>query len=340
MNFDINKPYVSIIIPCRNEENYIIKSLESVINQDYPKDKLEILIIDGVSTDNTKNIVIQFSKNYNFIKVLDNEKKFKSFALNIGIKNSKGDIIIIIDAHTTYKSDYISKCVNLLNSNHIDNVGGISITLPSKDTVIANAISIVLSNPFGVGNSYFRIGIKKPTLVDTVPYGCYKREVFDKIGYFNENLIRNQDIEFNLRLKKNGGRILLTPDIVSYYYARPDLKSFFNQNYLNGFWIFYGMKYAKFPFSIRHLIPLSFILSIIFTLFISLFSDYSFYLFIFILSLYFIFICFFSLKIILKHNIKYLIPIIFSFITLHISYGLGSFVGLVKLLYSKVAKNV
>ncbi|MEM2525999.1 MAG: hypothetical protein QXI49_07415 [Candidatus Methanomethylicaceae archaeon] len=144
--------------------------------------------------------------------------------------------------------------IRYLQEYNADNVGGILITLPGGSSFITKAIAMVLSYLFGIENSYFKRGINEVKEVDTVPFGCYKREVFSKIGFINENLIRNQDIEFNLRLKRAGGKILLVPDIICYYYARPSLRGFLKQNFENGFWVIYSLNYAEIPFSYKYLV--------------------------------------------------------------------------------------
>jgi glycosyltransferase involved in cell wall biosynthesis len=331
---DSNTPFISVIIPCLNEEELISKCIDSILANDYAYDNLEILIIDGMSKDKTRKLVKEYMNKHYFIRLLDNPKKKVPNALNIGIKNARGDIIIRMDAHTQYEKEYISKCIIYLQKNNVDNVGGICITVASNNTLIAQAIVLVLSHPFGVGNSYFRIGTKEPKYVDAVPFGCYKREVFNKIGLFNENLIRNQDIEFNLRLKRAGGKILLVPDIISYYHARSTLISFANNNFLNGFWVIYGIKFSKLPFSIRHLVPLFFILSLISTSLLSIFYHPFLYVFASILGLYSVINIFFSLKLSLIHGIRYFSTIVSAFSTLHFSYGFGSLWGSIKLLTS------
>jgi glycosyltransferase involved in cell wall biosynthesis len=323
---------VSIIIPCRNEEKYIGKCLDSIIAQDYPNDKLEVLIVDGMSEDRTREIVTKRSKKHLFIVLLDNFLKIVPPALNIGIKQARGDIIIRMDAHSIYEKDYISKCVRCLKEYNADNIGGVCVTVPGGNATVSEAIAIVLSSAFGVGNAYFRTGLKEPRYVDTVPFGCYKKKVFEKIGLFNENLVRNQDIEFNLRLKKAGGKILLAPDIVSYYHARSTLSALAKNNFLNGLWVIYSTRFAKMPFSLRHLIPFFFVMSLAGSLILSLFYDLFIYLFTFIIGLYSIVNVFFSIKLSLKNGLKYFPALIFSFFTLHFSYGLGSIWGLVKLL--------
>lgn len=219
------KILVSIIIPSRNEERFIDKCLDSILEQNYSKKNLEVLVVDGKSEDKTKEIVNKYSKKHSFIKLLDNPKKFTSFGLNIGIKEAKGEIIIRMDAHAGYENDYVSKSVKYLKEYNADNIGGIMKTLPADNSLVAKAISLVLSSCFGAF-SFFRVGSKKPKEVDTVFGGCYKKQVFDRIGLFNESLIRSQDMEFNLRLKKAGGKIILHPEIKSYYYPKTNLRDF------------------------------------------------------------------------------------------------------------------
>lgn len=328
-----NNLKVSIIIPCRDEERHIDKCLNSLLENNYPRNLIEIFVIDGISEDNTREITKRYIEKYPFIKLIDNYKKTVPAALNIGIKEARGDIIIRIDAHSTYSSNYIEKLVLWIRESKADNVGGILITKSGAETVIAQAIALSLSHPFGVGNGLFRIGIKEPKYVDTVPFGAYRREVFNKIGLFNERLIRNQDLEFNLKLKKAGGKILLVPEIISYYHARPDLKGLFKQNFWNGFWVLYSTKFTKTPFSLRHLIPFFFVLSFCGSLILSLIYKPFIYLFILVSIAYLITNVFCSLKISFRKGFKYFIPVLLSFATLHFSYGFGSMSGLIKLMW-------
>jgi len=308
-------PLISIIIPCRNEEKYIGKCLDSIIKQDYPKEKMEVLVVDGASEDKTREMVEKFKiQNPTFnVRLIDNPNKFTPHGLNIGIKEARGEIIIRMDTHADYERDYISKCVKYLKEYNADNVGGIIKTLPAKNTLIAKAIAICLSHPFGAASD-FRLSPTEPKWVDTVFGGCYKREVFEKIGLFNENLIRSQDLEFNLRLKRAGGKILLAPDIIAYYYPQSTLFGFFKHNFEDGVWAILPLKFVKIPFKLRHYLPLIFVL----TLPLSIWPY-------FLLSLFFLF------QIAIKEKdlrLFFLMPLVFS--TRHFGYGLGSIWGLLK----------
>jgi cellulose synthase/poly-beta-1,6-N-acetylglucosamine synthase-like glycosyltransferase len=323
-----NLPLVSIIIPCRNEEKFIAKCLDSIIAQDYPKEKIEVLVVDGMSEDKTREIVKQYNHCYSFIKMLDNPQKIVPTAMNLGIKNARGNIIVRMDAHAEYPKDYLSKIVYWLDKSGADNVGGIGITKSGANTLIAEAIALGLSSPFGVGNAYFRIGVKEPKYVDTVPFGAYRKEVFEKIGLFDEELIRNQDDEFNLRLLRQGGKILLVPEIVSYYYARDSLLKLWEMYFQYGYWKIRVIQKHKLLASWRHPVPVTFILTILGTIILGIFRPIGFYILGTIISVYLLMSMVFSLKISLKKGIKYfcILPVVFAVI--HFAYGFGFLKGI------------
>lgn len=327
---------VSIIICCRNEKNFIEKCLNSIIEQDYPKEKIEVLIVDGMSKDGTRKILRKYAEQYLFVKFLDNPDKFTPFALNIGIKTARGKIIMWMSAHAVYEKDYISKCVKYLKKHNADNVGGILKTIPEKNTLLAKSIAFCLSSFFGAGGSYFRTGLEKPRIVDTVFGGCYKKDIFKKIGLFNEKMKRSQDYEFNMRLKKAGGKIILVPDIITYYYPKSDLKNFLKHNFIDGIWITYPLKFKIKVFSLRHLIPFFFALSLMILLILSIFSLIFFWLFLFVISLYFLISFYFSVKIASREkDFRYLFLMPVIFIVRHFFYGLGSIWGLFKIIINK-----
>ncbi|MCK4245428.1 MAG: glycosyltransferase family 2 protein [Candidatus Omnitrophica bacterium] len=321
-------PFVSVIIPCRDEENFIGVCLDSIIASDYPKDKLEVLVVDGLSEDGTREIVEGYAQRYPFIRLLDNPDKITPCALNLGIKHAKGEIIMIMGAHATYEGRYVSKCIKYLKEYNADNVGGISITLPGSDSLVGNAIALVLSSPFGVGNAYFRIGSKEPRYVDTVPFGCYKKEVFERIGLFDEDLVRNQDDEFNLRVIKNGGRILLVPEIVSYYYARDSLAKLWNMYFQYGYFKPLVAQKIGAVLTWRQLIPAVFVGSLVLAGLLSFLSNYCSWLFFLIMLLYLSANLAFSLSTAIRKGLKLLPALILSFATLHFSYGVGYLKGI------------
>lgn len=317
-----NIPFVSIIIPMRNERVYIGDCISSLITQDYPKYKYEVIVVDGGSNDNSKELVRGYEKSGISIKILENPKQITSSGLNIGIKNAQGDIIIILSAHSTVNSNFVAKNIEYLQKTEASCVGGVMLTI-GVTSFIGKAISLAMSSPFGVGNSMFRIGVKEPTYVDTVPFGAYRKEVFSKIGLFDEELVRNQDDEFNMRLIKNGGKILLVPEIVSYYYARDSLSKLWGQHFQYGY--FKPLVWQKIGtlFVWRQLIPATFVASLILTGVLSFLTKYLLWLFGSILGLYLLANIAFSFHTALKKGVKLIFILPITYITLHFGYGLG-----------------
>jgi len=316
-------PFVSIIIPCRNEERFIKNCLDSLLNQNYPKDKMEILVVDGMSNDKTREIIKEI-KNKNSkpdIYLIDNHQKFTPFAFNIGFKKSKGDIIVRCDAHSEYDKNYIKKIVSwLVKDKKIGNVGGVWINKPSSDNLKARAIAFTLEHFFCVGPNKYRTGVKDVREVDTVPFGAWRRELFNKIGLWNENFLRAEDLEFNVRIKKAGYKIILDPEIKIYYYPRENFLKLFKTMFQYGYWKNYVNKELKVISSFRQIIPPLFVLYLLLAIIFSFISFWIWAPFIFYLVLSLLF----SLDISFKHNDFKILPFSFwTFITSHIGYGLG-----------------
>ena len=255
------KPFVSIIIPCRNEAAYLGRCLDSILANDYPPDRLEILVADGMSRDGSREIAARYPP----VRIIDKARGATPAALNLAIDQARGDVILRLDAHSAIAPDYISRSVERLESGAADNVGGAMITEPSTHGLFAEPIRVALSTWFGVGNSRFRTGALQPGYVDTVFGGCWRREVFSRIGKFNERLLRGQDLEFNLRLRRAGGKILLDPAIRSRYFARATLRAFARHNWTNGVWAILPFAYsATTPVRWRHVAPLGLVLTLLF----------------------------------------------------------------------------
>ncbi|TNH45207.1 glycosyltransferase family 2 protein [Photorhabdus luminescens] len=325
---------ISVICPILNEEKYIKVCIESLLKQDYPTEQLEIIFIDGCSSDSTLKVIQSYTKKYEFIKLLYNPAKHVPAALNIGIKNSSGEYIARIDAHSSYPSNYLSKLYNLSKKLDADNIGGIVNTKPCNSTTIAHNIAYALSSRFGMGNSYFRIGINNIKKVDTVPFGFFKRTIFDKIGLFDEDLIRNQDDEFNNRIIKHGGNIYLSPDIIIDYYPRDSIKKICSMFYQYGlFKPLVNFKLKKIT-SFRQLIPPIFVLGLILGLILSFISSIFLYLYIGCIFIYFLLTLLVSIKAHLKNKKNYIfLPLIF--LCIHLSYGSGYLIGIMKIIFNK-----
>ncbi len=318
---------VSIVIPCLEEEKFIGLCLDSILDNDFPKAKLEVLVIDGMSNDNTRSIITKYSQKYPFIKMLDNPKKKTPSALNIGIKNAKYDIIMRIDAHSIYEKEYISKCVKYLNEYKADNVGGVRETLARDDNFISQAIAVSMSHSFAAGNATYRTGTKSPKWVDTVFGGCYRKEVLEKIGLFNEVLTNCQDKDLNIRLREAGGKILLVPDIRCYYYTRSDVKNFCKYSFKMGFMPFYFARVSRKLLSSRNYIPPAFVITLMVTGSIPLLHP----VFFAVVFAYLALDVFFSAGVAFdKRDIRYLPAMFIIFPTVHILYGLGAIRGCLK----------
>jgi len=256
-------PFVSIILPCRTEERYIGPCLESILATSYPPDRFEVLVVDGRSDDGTRSVVAQLAAAHPQIRLLDNPLRITPVGLNIGLEAASGEIIVRMDAHVAYPPEYLPWLVTALQETGADNVGGVIVTLPADNTPIARAIAVALSHPLGVGNSYFRIGAREQRDVDTVPFGCFRREVFDRIGMFDEDLPRGQDEELNFRLIQRGGRVVLLPNVLSYYYARGSLRMLARMYYQYGYFKPRVAQKVGAIMTARQLVPAVFLLSLL-----------------------------------------------------------------------------
>ena len=324
----LNHPFVSALLVTRNEKDYIEISLMSFINQTYPKDKYEIIIIDGQSDDGTLDIIKGFQERYSSetfqIRLLTNEKRILSSGWNIGIKAAKGEFVIRIDAHAKAQEDYIEKCVEeLIEHKDATCVGGkiISQSLTGEEDVISK----VLSSPFGVGNSPFRVS-NKAGYTDTVGYPLFRRSLFDKVGFFDETLVRNQDVDFLKRMRDSGGKCYFNPDLTCIYYTRNSLKKMLKQAFGNGRWNMVLLRRNHSVHSLRHLIPFFFVTFIVLDLIASLFLPPLLWLLLFVIILHLSLGVFFSIK--RTNMLKEITIMPFYFIMLHCSYGLGYYRGL------------
>lgn len=325
-------PFVSIIIPCYNEEKYITQCLDSIMAGDYPLERMEVLVVDGGSTDRTRDILVGYSKGYPIVSMLDNPHRLKPHALNIGINSARGDIIIRMDAHALYDKCYVSKSVKYMEEHKADNVGGVRKTLSDGNSILSKSIAVSVSHPFAAGNAIYRTGAKTFKWVDTVFGGCYRRETFQKIGLFNESLVRGQDREFNIRLQKAGGKILFAPDIICYYYARGTLRKYLPWIFSAGLTPFFVSRLIKKRiYSWRNLVPPAFVLSLLILSLLSL--RYTFFFRILIAEI----ISYLSCALIASsHTVnkekdyRYFLSMPFVFFLTHVVYGAGSLVGLFK----------
>lgn len=323
------KPFVSVIIPCRNEARSIARCLDSIIANTYPKDRLEVLVVDGTSEDGSREILEDYGRRFPCLRVLTNPRRTTPAALNIGILSARGEVVMRMDAHTFFPFDYICTLITALEETGADNVGGIALTQPAENTLFGQAIAFGLAHPFGVGNSYFRIGVGEPRLVDTVPFGCYRKEVFARFGLFDERLERNQDIEFNSRLLAGGGKILLVPTVHSLYQCPATLGGLAKQNFRNGFWNVSTRAVQPRALSLRHFVPLGLVSALLLSATIAAVNWVGRWVFLIVAGTYVIGVLAASLATARRKGWQYFLLQPPVFMTLHVSYGLGSLWGLV-----------
>lgn len=328
---------LSVICPIYNEEKYIGQFLDSILLQDYPKDDLEIILVDGMSKDRTRDIILSYSEKYPCLRLVDNPQQTVPYAMNNGISNANGDVIIRLDAHAEYPSNYFTILVkSLFELEKAENVGGVCITLPCNDTSVATAIAECLCNMFGMGNSFFRIGAKEVMSVDTVPFGCFRKSLFKKIGLYDTDMIRNQDDELNGRIIKNGGIIYLLPDVKIKYFARDKIFKVRKMFYQYGLYKPLGNKKLGAPTTIRQFFPLLFVIGLIVGLILSILFPIIWPIYLGMIVLHILIGTFEGIKSSMKTRkagCVFLMPYIFM--NMHICYGVGYLCGLYNVAFNR-----
>lgn len=322
-------PFVSALIVMRNECNYIESAVMSFVNQTYPKDKYEIIVIDGGSNDGTLDIVNRIIQEYSTesfqIRIIDNPKRILASGWNLGIQAAKGEYVTRIDAHAEAAKDYIEKCVKTILEVDAACVGGKLDSLPLEGDDIL--VSKVLSSSFGVGNSSFRVS-DNPGFADTAVYGLYRKSVFDEVGYFDERLVRNQDIDLHSRIRKAGYKFYFNPEIKSVYHTRSSVKKMVKQAYGNGEWNMVLVKKGASALSLRHLVPFFFVTYLALSLIGGFFWWPIGIICGCVLVLYFMLGFIAGRKKVTSFYDRLKMP--FLFFLLHSSYGIGYYAGLAK----------
>ncbi len=323
-------PFISVVLPVRNEERYIDACVDSIFRQDYPVSQMEVIFVDGRSQDATVALLREQAKRHPQIRVLDNPHRTVPYAMNIGIRESRGEIIVRLDAHAEYPEDYVRLSVETLLTVDCDNAGGVFVTRGRG--FMGEAIAEMLKTPLGVGNATYRL-TEKDGYVDTVPFGCFRRELFDRIGGFDERLTRNQDNELNFRIRKNGGKIYLNHNIRVLYYCRDTLRGILKMGFQNGKWNVITMTLVPGSMGVRHFVPLAFVLSTLVLALLSLASGAL--LFGGLLALewgaYLLLDAFYSYAIAKEKGLRFLPVELALYPLFHFSYGLGSLRGFLAL---------
>lgn len=262
------QPLVSVVLPCRNETGHIEACIQSILAQDQPEGGMEIIAADGMSTDGTRQYLDEMAGRHPQLRVIYNPGRIVSTGLNAAIRVARGEFIVRMDAHSTYAPDYIRQCLAVMKETGADNVGGPMQTW--AHTYKEQAIRAVTHCPWVLGGARSH----QPSyegLVDTVIYGCWNRAVFDRVGFFDEELVRNQDDEHNLRLTRSGGKIYQSPRIRSWYRVRSSLTTLFRQYMQYGYWKVLVIRKHQRPASFRHVVPGVFVGSICFLIALGLF---------------------------------------------------------------------
>ncbi len=320
------KPLVSIIMPVYNEATFIRRSLGAILEQSYPTELLEIIIADGMSSDNTRDAIEQIKTESQFpIVIVDNPQRIAPAGLNRAIASAKGEIIIRVDGHCEIEPDYVENCVKHLISGRCEGVGGPIETI--GETFSARAIALAMSSKFGVGGSAFRTINNQELFVDTVAFPGYKKTTIENAGPFNEELVRNQDDEYNYRIRKLGGKILLSPDIRSRYYSRSSFGSLWKQYFQYGYWKVRVLQLHPRQMSIRQFVPFVFVSTLLLLTVFAIFFEYVRWSLVAILSLYLV-VSFSAAVLELRKAKLGMLPLVWlGFAVLHFSYGLGFLTG-------------
>jgi glycosyltransferase involved in cell wall biosynthesis len=322
---------VSVIIPMRNERPFVRQCLDSVLPQLGDRTDIEVLCVDGATTDGTRDIVQEYCDRDPRVRIVDNPRRIVPTGMNAAIREATGDVIVRMDCHTEYAPDYIESCEAVLKRTGADNVGGYMKTLPAKETPVGLAIAAATSHRFGVGGSAFRTGGEEQE-ADTVPFGCFRRDVFDRFGFYDERLVRNQDIELNCRIRANGGRLIISPDIRLTYYTRSSFNGLRQQAFGNGLWNPYTLYLIGGGVRLRHFIPLVFVLSLLVLGVGSIFLPIARWLLGAEALLYASAAGLVSVRVAQRFGVNALYAFL-AFIVLHVSYGVGSLWGVLTVFF-------
>jgi glycosyltransferase involved in cell wall biosynthesis len=326
------RPYVSIVIPCLNEEEFINQLLVSLSSQ-YDEGQFEIIVVDGHSTDRTLEVIAKFASGHPGINitVIDNKLKHIPVALNLGISRARGEIIVRMDAHSIPSANYIHRCVEVLSrQDRPSSVVGMPWKIqPSSASAVAQAIALAVSHPFGIGDAKYRLREAMEQSVDTVPFGAFRRDLWTRMGGFNEELLANEDYEFNYRVRKSGGQIQLDASAHSVYYARKTFKTLSQQYFRYGFWKAQMLKLFPESLRLRQLAAPLMLLSIVLLVALAPFHWIARLALVVMVSSYAVLAAASAWQLSRrKRDFGLWLPIVSAFPIIHFSWGSGFFVGL------------
>jgi glycosyltransferase involved in cell wall biosynthesis len=332
MNQQSTNPTISIIIPCFNERETIHLLLDALYTQTYPQTDMEVVIADAGSTDGTQDIIHHWTMNHPELKIklVDNHASTIPSGLNTAIRASSGEIIVRLDAHSKPHREYVQRVVIALEEDRGDNVGGVWDIQPGSDHWIARSIAAAAGHPIGVGGALYRY-TGKAAYVDTVPFGAFKRDLLDHVGMFDETLLTNEDYEFNVRIRKNGGKIWLDPKIRSVYYARNNLKELSRQYWRYGYWKLQMLRRYPETLRLRQALPPLFIVCLILLLLLSPFFNLAFFTLRGIVAVYITVLFLTGVQLSLKNeDLPMLLGVPLSIACMHFSWGSGFLWGVIR----------
>lgn len=318
-------PKVSIIVPCYNEQSTIRLMLEAIRAQTFPCSEMEVIISDGMSTDGTRDAVAAFQKEFPDLEVrlVDNTLRTIPSGVNRAIEAARGEIVVRSDAHSKPYPDYVANSVQALEEGRGDNVGGVWDIHPGAQTWVAESIAVAASHKLGVGDAMYRL-TASAAAVDTVPFGSFRRSLFEKIGMYNEALLTNEDYEFNARIRKSGGRVWLDPSIRSVYFSRSTFVELIRQYWRYGYWKWRMLR--RFPDTVRwrQALPPLFVLSLLSLVLLSAFLPFFRWVLAAEVLVYFFILFLAGAHAALKHRKPYLLPgLPLAISMMHISWGSG-----------------
>jgi len=321
-------PFVSVIMPVRNEANFIRRSVQAVLDQDYPRDRMEIIVAEGRSSDSTRDLVEEMRRDHSHLHLIDNPGEIVSFGLNAALRIAKGEIVVRVDGHCEVAPDYVRRCVLHLLEDGVDCVGGPIETI--GETYSARAIAAAMSSTFGVGGSAFRVAGDSQRLVDTVPFPALRRDTIESAGPFDEELVRNQDDEYSYRLRKLGRTILLAPDIRSRYYSRVGLGKLWRQYFQYGYWKVRVLQKHSRQMSARQFVPPLFVITLLLLLLTAAFYSWAQTLLATVVTVYLVVAFAASLVAAAKNELRLLPLLPPAFLIMHLAYGAGFLLGLLR----------
>lgn len=321
---------VSVVIPCFNEERFISGVLQNLSTQ-FDHESYELIVVDGRSTDNTRQVVADFAEGnpHLAVRIIDNPARNIPVALNLGIREARGEYIVRMDAHSVPSAGYVRRCVELLTPGEISIVGMPWQIRPGTATIVAEAIAHAVAHPFGIGDAQYRLQTSTSQLVDTVPFGAFKKSLWTELGGFNEELMTNEDYDFNYRVRKKGGKVLLDSREHSNYFARATLRELAIQYFRYGYWKAQMVKLHPRSIRLRHLVAPAFVSSLVVFGLLSFFWIPALWVLLVVLGSYILLASLFALSIASRNRqgrLFVILPVVFLLI--HWAWGLSFLLGL------------